>query len=568
MKRIIAILTLLILCPALGWGALYCVKPDGTCTAANKANAVVAGEGNCTAQGTAGNALSMATANLLTGANAVAAGDTVLYSARNLAGADASYTGTMTPLSAGSVGLNVTYLGISDGTTQVKPLIDVSGSAANLIGIGITGMDYIRISNFQIKGSGGAAAMYVYGSSGTAGAGLTVLVDNVDVLSNYGSSTGNNDCFAHGGGSGETAQAAYTSITATGCRPNPQASGGHQAFTLHEDAKATITTATFSGSNYGITNTLNTQLTASGLTISNMMYENVGFGSNATPTGFITISGSTITVANGSGLVGIGNGATGGTITIGTSTINFGVGGADFVYGGTVNLSNNTIVWADTGEAGYISTKSGGTINFGPNNTVVFTSGRVGNIVGDTGTLNVYRNTFYGGTVQVLSGTNNVWSNTFKDLGNDAGWTLGGLVSWYNNTHYNSTKAGTGLYCQTGSGFISRNNIFYNVTYPCNGNNCNTTGYDSDYNIYYNSTAVTNPGTRSLTSNPLFVAPGTDFSLQLHSPAVGAGTNLGATYATDFDGVLQGCHGWDIGSRVARLPNGETCWGRSTAVMK
>ena len=166
--------------------------------------------------------------------------------------------------------------------------------------------------------------------------------------------------------------------------------------------------------------------------------------------------------------------------------------------------------------------------------------------------------------------------------------------SFYNN--YNADKAGTGGGIDIPSAGIwtIKNNITYGHdreirigtaaggTYSISNNmhygSLNATPYNWNGTAYSWANWVTASATGcgggscssgSLNADPLWVSTVTpDYHLQLSSPAVGTGVNLGATYATDFDGVTQGCHGWDIGALTARLPNGNTCWGRSTAVMK
>lgn len=145
---------------------------------------------------------------------------------------------------------------------------------------------------------------------------------------------------------------------------------------------------------------------------------------------------------------------------------------------------------------------------------------------------------------------------------------------YYNNTIYRSRKTATQLVFFTkdgdspngSTGGIVKNNILYGdaTTRLVWVDSNSVTGFVSNNNNYYS----TSPGTYfgvvgsnnyttwenwratydsdSINSNPLFVNPTSDFSLQHTSPAINAGTNVGLT--TDFEGNPKSGPNFDIGA--------------------
>ena len=109
----------------------------------------------------------------------------------------------------------------------------------------------------------------------------------------------------------------------------------------------------------------------------------------------------------------------------------------------------------------------------------------------------------------------------------EAGAT-GDNVTILHNTVYNASSGGNFVDDNTSDGVNLKSNIFYNVNLVCAG-----TAFKADYNCYYNSSDE--GGANSITSDPQFTTPGTDFTLQQGSPAIAAG-EAGPTVTTDYAG--------------------------------
>lgn len=104
-------------------------------------------------------------------------------------------------------------------------------------------------------------------------------------------------------------------------------------------------------------------------------------------------------------------------------------------------------------------------------------------------------------------------------------------VSYYNNVFYNC------------NGEIRSNNAYNNVFYNCtNLSYSNKYSAAHDYNVYYNSTAISE--TNAIYSDPMFVRPNPGdgistldgFKLQSSSPLINAGTPMATPGVTDFYG--------------------------------
>lgn len=132
--------------------ATYCVKPDGGCSFANRANATVADAAACTAVSVAtctgaGSALSITGA-----AGAFAAGDTIYYSGKNSAGADTDYAYELTIGGSGSDSNNrITYQGISDSTGGLYPRITNVNASGYGGGFMVSGQDNFNLYGFRIE---------------------------------------------------------------------------------------------------------------------------------------------------------------------------------------------------------------------------------------------------------------------------------------------------------------------------------------------------------------------------------------------------------------------------------
>lgn len=146
MKRVFfTVLFTLSLCGG-AWGTMYCVKPDGTCTSINKANAAVASAAACTAVSDTGGALSITTAS----AASFSAGDIIYLSGKNASGgADANHVGQLAPPTNGT-----SYIGIADNSTSTYPTI--ARGAANRALYLVSGRDGVTVSNLNFTGSSGS----------------------------------------------------------------------------------------------------------------------------------------------------------------------------------------------------------------------------------------------------------------------------------------------------------------------------------------------------------------------------------------------------------------------------
>lgn len=158
--------------------------------------------------------------------------------------------------------------------------------------------------------------------------------------------------------------------------------------------------------------------------------------------------------------------------------------------------------------------------------------------------------------VHIYNNIINQIGNTNDDAGTNlmnfagTGYTLNDL--WFvNNTIYTSDNGSTyGMIfpAETFNDIVISNNIFQGfLTRPIEFDGTNTDGLSIENNIFYgngtNSANVTGSplnyvNQNNLTSNPSYVAVGTDFHLAEGSPAIDAGIGVGLT--VDFDGNLIG----------------------------
>lgn len=505
--------------PSVAFAATYYVRADGTVTCAGKASA--------TSASAASTALNMAQFNACT----FSPGDTVYFSA--LGG---NFTRQMTVPSSGTAPSYITYSGI-DGDT---PLIDVSASSTNSGGILVSDKSYVEVKNFQIKGSGGNDGLTVMGQSGVEG--YTVTVRNVGVISNYGSSdaTNDHDCFDISG----SGQALFYNITAYGCRENPALTGSHQALTLHQDAKVKVYTARFGDSNYWIVNTADSLLEVHSLTASSALIAGLGPPGSATASWRTDIYDSTLTVNSGRLYSGTNGANRYATTTIKNSTIDITSGTAGYVFE-TLILSNDTI---NISVSSQLSVSTNGTLTMSGNTINLTTTSYTFSSEAAGAMINFYNNVVSGpstaGNVFRFqdAGGGNIYNNIFKNWAASVflAWLYGnatGNINFYNNTFYNSAKQGYAFRLglvdgdTSGTNLYVRNNVFYNVNDVLVFGKP-TTSANPSYNDYYNSS--NEGGARSITSDPKFINPGTDFSLQSDSPVIDAGIDLGLT--TDYTG--------------------------------
>jgi hypothetical protein len=537
----------------------------------------------------------MAEANLLSGANALSAGDTVYYSGLNTSGVETSYSdhttvgayiSCMHTPSGGSVGSPVTYEGIPDGTGAAYPLIDLSTEATtNTLAICMASVDYVTVNNFRVKGSGQSiAAVRAYGTTGTAGAGNTVTMNNVSVLQGYNTSdvTKGNDCFS----CYDTAQLTLNNVSADKCRRGDATTGSNQCFTTHTDSKMTVNTGTCTDSDYLAVATVNSQITLNDVVASGARVKVIDGSTDATSTGFVKVNRGTITV-DVAAFGGVTSGANNTLIQVNDANVVISLGGTSVINGGTVQFNRCNITYTATGVQAWsvYAPTAGSTSSLQIyDSTITLPSAGV-NIdntfptsATSSATMNIERNIITGNSTRLVqargSGVVNFKYNTVTDFNTGAAfiWLRSETptLNMYNNTFYRSSKAGTVITRAAGSANLS-NNIFYKTQYVCDSaNNCAATGFTSSYNIFYGGDAVTNPGTGSLTVDPLLVSA-SDYNLQRHSPAARILNDLRVSVGcTDLSGVdVCSCYlggEWFAGA-YAYLPDptGE-CWrhGRST----
>ena len=597
MKRItLAILALIILFPALGWGATtYYLRYDGTVTSANKANAT-----SCSAAATA---LNVAQHNAAT----FAPGDIIKLCSDGGIIYLPVWATVITPPTSGTVDGNITYESASTPLTIIDGSIDAKGSGDwTSIGSGswTCTMASLNVNQIFLNGLPGKIAAIPSSVGEWVQDGTTLTVN-----------TGGDDA-AHDPATFFTSARRTLNdslITISGknyivvrnlafqyYRPVSSGAYNKAGIVIYNADHIVLRNNTFyECSSPTIESTSSTNVTIDGntflatgyktygdVTTANLSHVSIDFSSDNTTVKNNSINGS-VSTYDGTGIPYTGS------AIIATVSDYSGTSGAKNLY-----IASNTV----TKTYGYgINVTGDDAANCGSGcnvNGVVelntLTDGRkVGGVdsdalsCGDTNTtpswaygLTFRRNRVDGYGNSCGQSTNswlgvkwvaNVFSNCGVYLAGWGGLRIIGDHLAYNNTIYNSY--GNGITCENGT-TISNNIISTTLKqtssakgYSIQSYSLNATGSN---NLLYGAETATTPNwsqINGVAGDPLFTSA-TDFSLQLHSPAVGAGTNLGATYATDFDGVLQGCHGWDLGAKVARLPNGETCWGRSTAVMK
>jgi hypothetical protein len=528
--RILPLLVLLVSVLRVS-AATYYVRADGS--AANKGIAV----------GPASDATKCLSMSGFNG-ETFSAGDTVYFSAQ---GGD--YTNQCTIPSSGTAIADITFEGLLDGGGGSKPLIDVSASAASPNGIKLSAINYVAVKNFRIKGSGGAAAFYFRDSSGTAGAGYTVKGRDIDVISNYGASTGNSDGFSSGEYLGSDDQAEFWNITADKCRTNPADGSSHQCFALHENSKGKVHGAVFSDSNYWYVGTLNTQCWIDNLTATTPKTFGVLLAANATDANLIDINGGSLSLGSTGGFLnGQLGGNTNATCRIRNCTISISDPnkGLEF-WLDTVILQNNSIEVNTASFEALVSTNS--TLNLLGNRitlTKLYGNTFLTAYVGST--INAIGNTFINGSgalnpkilyFQVSGGSvcNNVFLNCNQLY--DVAKIDAGIVNWSNNTHFNSTnRVDWHPFWITGGTLNFTNNILSQsvaggswAIYFSGGTT--NVGYNCFNNVWEYP-----GGGGTLVADPQFIGAGMDFRLKPTSPCIGAGALVGLTADKDGNHIV------------------------------
>jgi hypothetical protein len=131
----------------------------------------------------------------------------------------------------------------------------------------------------------------------------------------------------------------------------------------------------------------------------------------------------------------------------------------------------------------------------------------------------------------------------------------------FNNTFYNTNTAKNTAYGAITNDWAFpvgsldlENNIFYVATgtpYNSGSNGVPNNAGTITHNLWFNGTGGTAMDTAPITSNPLFVTPGSDFHLQAGSPATGVGTVSAAVTSlvtNDYEQNARSASSMDLGA--------------------
>jgi len=523
------------LVPLISNATEYCVRADGTAVTKQNAIGVSSGPENC---------MNMHAFNY----ESFTPGDTIYFSAQGGPFVSGDYIdNTLTIMhlpSSGSVDNPIVYSGVPENV----PLIDASRSVRSSGAIHISDIDHVIIKNFNVKGSGGVAAFHVLGDSGVSGYG--VHAENINVLSAYGYSRGNHDCFSMK----DNAQVEYLSISATKCRPEfPPYEGSHQAITGHGDSKYTVNSARFSDSNYIVTNTFNTTGYLYNVTASEFYVYGFTNGLNSTSKASTVIDNSDINVDSGAPLFS-SNSVEGEQSELKFINSNiYSSNSRTAVIKSDVYLSGNNIVIDDQGWS-YLSI--GGDVYFSDNKVYIQNIGgaflRVDSLRG--GRIYIKNNIFilsdivgdflFGFSHEENSGV--ISHNVFRDYSG-----LSKIIKIYdyakapllqNNLFYN-TEVG-GVVVETGNakndGAMSSlkiyNNIFFNANDIVKSNG--EFLIDADSNNYFGGGVLMD--VNGVFDDPLFLSDGMGYYLSQASPLIDSGVSF------DVDTDLEGNPIWNV----------------------
>lgn len=438
--------------------------------------------------------------------------------------------------SSGAYGNPITFTGIVGDT----PIIDLTSNTNSGSCILASNQNYLNIANFDVKGNGTQHAVAFNGSSGAAGPGFTVTVTNVNVLENYG-----NDGFSSGQSVGATCQIRLVNCSATKCRESGVSVLSYQAVTAHEFSKLIAEGCTFSDCNYGYTGTKATWAAFTNCVISGMKLGSlVNFGSVGFTNALIFSDGF---ITNDAGAIPV-QGFTNNSIYIKNSTIvstsslpsinkahttfdgcYFALDDASWSFrqaSGNLVISNCVITVASNAGTNWFETVSS-------DSTIQAIRNKI--ILGYAGNSSV----FWFGNTNAVTQKNLVAYNLFVNAENSicvvGVGSMASAPAICNNDFYSRSNATAVFNLQDGSETIGKllllkNNVFYGVSTVLNSPG--QTNYVISNNCYYLSS--NEGGTGSITTDPRFVSPGTDFRLLVQSPCINAGVDVGLTQ--DFYG--------------------------------
>jgi len=134
--------------------------------------------------------------------------------------------------------------------------------------------------------------------------------------------------------------------------------------------------------------------------------------------------------------------------------------------------------------------------------------------------------------------------------------TFGQNISLYNNTFYADGAGATTVYgINLGAGAgtdVAENNIFYFINSNIQNALVGASGNTVDYNLYYPARDPDDTGAHSLSGDPLFNSPGSDFHLTALSPARNNAVTI-SMFSTDADGIPRPAGAWDMGAYQYRV---------------
>lgn len=346
------------------------------------------------------------------------------------------------------------------------------------------------------------------------------------------------DGFSQVSGASNSGHINYTNCDTVDC--GSSSTGSHQGWTAHQVAQtATLTNCTSTDDREAISFVGGSTATWESGTITDSLSVCVKADSAAT----VNIeSGVTVNCGGGGDLLDC---STNSFINFNGATVNITSTDTSFVRSGATLTINGGNWLVNAALQARIECLGGGTV-LATGNTVFdaraytrfFTTNGVG-----TSTVTIERCTIdltnCATTIPFVRESNNstitIDGNIFLETdGISAGDIIdidggtGANVNIRHNTVYNASLGGNFVDDNSSAGITLTSNIFYNVNLVCQGSL-----FTADYNCYFNSSDE--GGANSITSDPEFTSPGSDFTLQATSPALSAG-EAGPTVTTDYAG--------------------------------